>query len=480
MIITLLRIISVLLGIVGTSFIVPIITAFACGETGCILPFVIPMAASWLSVLLFNIPFRKYKMNLTLRSTFVVVACAWIFTSLFGALPLYVSGAIPSFTDALYESVSGFTTTGATILSDVEALPRCMNLWRCMTHWLGGMGIVALTVALLPLLGIGGFQLIKAETTGPEKGKITPKIATTAKLLWIIYFALTALQTVLLLLCRMDFIDSLSYAFATLGTGGFATRNASVGAYNSAAVDVICTVFMFIAGVNFSLYYYAFTRDFAEIRHNSEFKAYLVIITVVVLALTLSIKSVYGNFAHALRYASLQTASIITTTGFATADYTLWPPYAQFFILLLFFIGGSSGSTSGGVKVIRWVILFKQFGNEAKKILHPHGVFAIRLNGAPGRKDVVFNVAAFMFVYGILVLLTALAGTVAGLDLFSAFTGSLSMVGNVGPAFGALGPSCNYGFLPPLLKWWYCFAMLAGRLELYTMIIFFLPDYWRK
>ena len=318
-------------------------------------------------------------------------------------------------------------------------------------------------------MGIGGFQLIKAETTGPEKGKITPKIATTAKLLWIIYFALTALQTALLLLCRMDFIDSLSYAFATLGTGGFATRNASVGAYNSAA-----------AGVNFSLYYYAFTRDFAEIRHNSEFKAYLVIITVVVLALTLSIKSVYGNFATALRYASLQTASIITTTGFATADYTLWPPYAQFFILLLFFIGGSSGSTSGGVKVIRWVILFKQFGNEAKKILHPHGVFAIRLNGAPGRKDVVFNVAAFMFVYGILVLLTALAGTFAGLDLFSAFTGSLSMVGNVGPAFGALGPSCNYGFLPPLLKWWYCFAMLAGRLELYTMIIFFLPDYWRK
>ena len=480
MIITLLRIISALLGIVGTSFIVPLAAALACGETNAVLPFALPMAISWLCVLVFNLPFRKRTMNLTVRGTFVVVACAWIFTSLFGALPLYFSGAIPSFTDAVYESVSGFTTTGATILSDVESLPRSMNLWRCMTHWLGGMGIVALTVALLPLLGIGGFQLIKAETTGPEKGKVTPKIATTAKLLWIIYFAFTAIETVLLLLCRMDFIDSLSYAFATLGTGGFATRNASVGAYNSAAVDAVCTTFMFLAGVNFSLYYYALTREFAEIRHNSEFKVYLALIVFVVFALTASIKPLYGSFLTALRYSSFQTAAIITTTGFATADYTLWPPYAQFFILLLFFIGGSSGSTAGGVKVIRWVILFKQFGNEAKKMLHPHGVFAIRLNGAPGRKDVVFNVAAFLFVYGVLVLLTALAGSFAGLDLFSAFTGSLSMVGNVGPAFGALGPSCNYGFLPPLLKWWYCFAMLAGRLELYTMIIFFLPDYWRK
>ena len=275
MIITLLRIISALLGIVGTSFIVPLAAALACGETNAVLPFALPMAISWLCVLVFNLPFRKRTMNLTVRGTFVVVACAWIFTSLFGALPLYFSGAIPSFTDAVYESVSGFTTTGATILSDVESLPRSMNLWRCMTHWLGGMGIVALTVALLPLLGIGGFQLIKAETTGPEKGKITPKIATTAKLLWIIYFALTAIETVLLLLCRMDFIDSLSYAFATLGTGGFATRNASVGAYNSAAVDAVCTTFMFLAGVNFSLYYYALTREFAEIRHNSEFKVYL-------------------------------------------------------------------------------------------------------------------------------------------------------------------------------------------------------------
>ncbi len=480
MVLTLFRILSILLGIVGTTLAIPAVTALACGETAVIPAFVIPMAASWLIVLGLNIPFKTRKMKLTIRSTFVVVAFSWLFTSLFGALPLFFSGAIPSFTDAFYESVSGFSTTGATILSEVESLPRSINMWRCMTHWLGGMGIVALTVALLPLLGVGGFQLIKAETTGPEKGKITPKITTTAKFLWLIYFILTALQTALLLLCKMDFIDALSHAFATLGTGGFSTRNASIGAYQSGAIDAVCTVFMFLAGINFSLYYYVFMREFSEITANSEFKAYTAFTVSVAIALTLATRTFYGSWGSAFRYSSFQTATILTTTGFATADYTLWPPCAQFFILLLFFVGGSSGSTAGGVKVIRWVILLKQFKNETRKMLHPHGVFAIRLNGNAGRKAIVFNVAAFMVLYFLLVLITALAGAFAGLDLFSSFTASLSMVGNVGPAFGALGPSCNYGFLPPLLKWWYSFAMLAGRLELYTMIIFFLPDYWRK
>lgn len=239
MVLTLFRILSILLGIVGTTLAIPAVTALACGENAVIPAFVIPMAASWLIVLGLNIPFKTQKMKLTIRSTFVVVAFSWLFTSLFGALPLFFSGAIPSFTDAFYESVSGFSTTGATILSEVESLPRSINMWRCMTHWLGGMGIVALTVALLPLLGVGGFQLIKAETTGPEKGKITPKITTTAKFLWLIYFILTALQTALLLLCKMDFIDALSHAFATLGTGGFSTRNASIGAYQSGAIDEI-------------------------------------------------------------------------------------------------------------------------------------------------------------------------------------------------------------------------------------------------
>ena len=347
-------------------------------------------------------------------------------------------------------------------------------------HWLGGMGIVALTVALLPLLGVGGFQLIKAETTGPEKSKVTPKIATTAKVLWLIYLILTAVQTVLLMVFGMDFIDALSHSFATLGTGGFSTRNASIGYYNSAPIDIICTVFMFLAGINFSLYFYAISRKFSEIRDNSELKAYISIFLIAVILIAINISQTYGSFPHGLRYAFFQTASIITTTGFATADFTLWPSLSQFVLFALFFVGGCSGSTAGGIKVIRWVVLFKQVNNETKRLLHPHGVFSIRLNNRPGRHDIVYSVAAFMATYLILVTITTMFGCMAQLDLFSAFTGALSMIGNIGPAFGSLGPSCIYGSLPSLLKWWYAFAMLAGRLELYTMIIFFIPHYWKK
>ena len=479
-IVNLLQIISVLLAIVGATFIVPLITAIFCNENQVIPSFLIPMLASLAFFLIVRIFTRKRKIVLSNKSTFLTVAAAWIFASLFGAIPLYVSGCIPSFTNAVFESVSGFSTTGATILSEVESLPRSMNLWRCMTHWLGGMGIVALTVALLPLLGVGGFQLIKAETTGPEKSKVTSKITTTAKILWLIYMVLTAVQTILLLIFGMDFIDALSHAFATLGTGGFSTRNASVGSYNSLSIDVICTVFMFLAGINFSLFFYAVTRKFDEIKYNSEFKCYILIVLISILAIALCIRPSYTSFASALRSSAFQAVSIITTTGFGTADYTLWPSSAQFFIFLLFFIGGCSGSTGGGIKVVRWVILFKQVNNETKRMLHPHGVFSIRLNGRPGRNDIIFNVSSFLTAYLLLVFISTFLGCLAHLDIQTAFTGALSMVGNVGPAFGRLGPACNYGFLPDFLKWWYCFAMLAGRLELYTMIIYFLPSYWKK
>lgn len=479
-VISCLRIISMLLAIVGTTFLLPIGVAFAVDETFVIPSFFIPMAVSWIFAAVIFFLFRKKQVQLNTRSTFLIVALAWISASFIGAVPLYLAVNGLDFTDAFFESVSGFTTTGATIFSDVESLPRSINLWRCETHWLGGMGIVALTVALLPILGVGGFQLIKAETTGPEKGKVTPKIATTAKALWIIYMVLTAIQTVLLMLSGMDFIDALSYSFATLGTGGFATKNTSVGAYNSVSIDVICTVFMFLAGINFSMYYYLITGKLEDIKNNSELKLYVVFFITAVLALTVCILPEYGSFARALRYSSFQTASIMTTTGFATADYTTWNSAAQFILFLLFFIGGCSGSTAGGVKVIRWVVLGKQVHNETERMLHPHGVFSIRLNGSVGRKDIVFNVAAFIAVYAVMIFITTAVGCIGNLDLLSSFTGAISMVGNVGPAFGKLGPSCNYGFLCDGIKWWYCFAMLAGRLELYTMIIFFMHEFWEK
>ncbi len=468
------------LGIVGITFILPIICALYYGEYNMIPSFAIPMAVSIFLSVLISILGKKKKITLSTRDAFIIVAWAWIFCAILGAVPFYISGCFPSITDAVFESVSGFSTTGCTTLSEIETLPVCINLWRCETHWLGGMGIVALTVALFPLLGVGGFQLIKAETTGPEKGKITPRITTTAKALWTIYILLTIVQTILLKIAGMSFFDALSHTFSTLGTGGFSTRNESVGGYNSTAIDVICTVFMFLAGINFSMYFYLITGKFNDIRQNSELKVYLALCFIFSVTIGILLRPVYGGFFHALRYSSFQTAAILTTTGFANADYTTWPHAAQMLIFFLFFIGGCAGSTGGGVKVVRWVILYKQAKNEMLKMLHPHGVFSIRLNGGAGRKDIVFSVTSFLFIYVLLVLVTSLVGTCYGLDVLTAFTGAISMVGNVGPAFGNLGPSCNYGFLACGLKWWYMFAMVAGRLELYTMIIFLLPDFWRK
>ena len=479
-VVSFLKIASILLSIVGILFAIPLGFAFYYGESQVYLSFIIPILASFVFVAAVNFPTRHRKITMNTRQTFLIVALSWVVISFMGAIPMYASGSIPRFVDALFESVSGFSTTGSTILSEIESLPKSINMLRCLTHWIGGMGIVTLTVALLPLLGVGGFQLIKAETTGPEKGKVTARITTTAKILWAIYFGFTAAETIALKLAGMTFTDALSHAFATLGTGGFSTRNASIGSYNSVAIDVIIMIFMFLAGINFSLYFYIFTRKFRDITTNSEFKAYLVIVAALIIAVTISLRKVYGSFGDTLRYSSFQVISLMTTTGFSTADFMKWPAVTQFLLFVTFFIGGCSGSTSGGVKVIRWLVLGKQVQNETRKMLHPHGVFAIRLNGRPGRKDIVFNVAAFMVVYFALVLVTTFVGCIGQLDVWSAFTGALSMVGNIGPGYALLGPAENFGFLPDFVKYWYSFAMLAGRLELYTMIIYFLPVYWEK
>ena len=484
---TVSRILMVLISIVGTSFLIPIGTAVNCHEYQVLPAFIAPMVVSWIiGIIGFNMG-RKKKATLSTRAGFVTVALAWICASIMGAIPLFAANklGIPggyqfTFTNAIFESISGFTTTGATILNNIEILPRSINLWRCQTHWLGGMGIVALTVALLPLLGVGGFQLIKAETTGPEKGKLTSKITTTAKILWFMYIGLTAIETVLLKFAGMDLIDAISHAFSTLGTGGFSTRNASIAAYNSVAIDVICTVFMFLAGINFSLYFYLFTGRFRDIKNDTEFKAYVGIVMIAVVAITGIQALQYQDFHKALRYSSFQALSVISTTGFGTMDYTTFHPAAQAIIFLLFFIGGCSGSTSGGVKVIRWVIIGKQMNNEVKKMLHPHGVFSVRINQKVGRKDLVFAVAAFFMIYFILLAIGTLYGAIFGLDLLSAFTGSMSMLGNVGPGFGQFGPANTLWTLKPAIKWFYCFLMLAGRLEFWTMVIFLSPSFWKK
>lgn len=477
---SIVKIMSILLVIVAATMLLPGTVALILGETGAAISFLGTAGVSIVLGLVVWFALRKYKFQLTARTSFLAVAFSWIMASIIGAVPYIVSGAIPSFTDALFESVSGFTTTGATICNDVEALPRSINLWRMQTHWLGGMGIVALTVALLPLIGVGGFQLIKAETTGPEKGKITPKITMTAKILWFIYLGLTVLETIALKLAGMDFLDALGHSFSTLGTGGFSSRNNSIGAYNSVAVDVIITVFMFLSGINFSLFFMLLKGKFGEIRENTELKAYCWIVFIAGLIITFSISPLYDSFADALRFAYFQVVSIITTTGFGTAEYTLWPILAQYLLFILLAVGGCSGSTSGGVKVVRWVILGKQANIEAKKMLHPHGVFEIRLNGRSCRKDIVTSVAGFLCVYLGLVIITSMVAAHNTSDLFSSFTVGLTVVGNVGPGFGDIGPAYNFSLFSALPKYWFCFAMIAGRLELYTMLMFFVPDFWKN
>lgn len=472
------RIISIISAIVGASILLPIIVAYQFGETNALRAFVFTMALSWILALTSVIIKQRKKVLLGTRSAFFVVAISWVTVILFGTIPLYMSHAAPTFLDALFESVSGFTTTGATVISNLDNLPRSINLWRCETHWLGGMGIIALTVAILPLIGVGGFQLIKAETTGIEKGKLTPKITNTAKVLWLIYIGFTLVETIALRLTGMDWTDSLSHAFSSLGTGGFSTRDANLGAFKSQAAEWICAIFMLLAGINFSLYYHLFTKQAKLILTSSELKAYLAIIFFATLLIAIS--GVDENPLTNLRLSFLHVVSIITTTGFTTRDYTTWMPLAQIVLLSLYLIGGCSGSTAGGVKVIRHVALFKAFKIETLKMLHPHGIFALRIDGRVARDDLVRTVASFIFVYMLLVFVSAILGAYAGLDVWTAFTGALSMVGNVGPSFGTLGPSGNFALLPDLLKGWYCFAMLAGRLELYTVIIFFTKSFWTK
>ena len=468
---TVLRIFTHVLGIVGFALLIPLAVAYHAGETEMFRVFVPPMALAWITAIFFRMRARGKARIIGIQDAFGVVGGIWVVICIFGSIPLYLSGCFESFTDALFESVSGFTTTGATILTDIEKLPRSVNMWRCLSHWLGGMGVVALAVAMMPLLGAGGFRLIKAEATGPDKGKFTASIASTAKILWFIYIGMTALQSIMLWYSGLDMIDAVAHSFSTVGTGGFSTRNASVGAFNSPAAEWICTLFMFLSSVNFALYCRIFTGRFSEVMKNSELRAFILIVASAVLSIFLFELSCGMKQEGLFRAVCFQVVSVISSTGFMTRDYTSFIPACQAVILSLCLIGGCSGSTAGGVKVVRLTVLAKQSINEIRRLVHPYGVFSLRLNGIAAKESVVATVAVFIFLYLLLVFATAIIGALCGLDSVSSITGALSMVGNIGPAFGSFGPSANYGDIPVLLKWWYMVAMLAGRLEIYTLLI---------
>jgi trk system potassium uptake protein TrkH len=423
---------------------------------------------------------KREKSTVNKREGFVIVGLTWVLISIFGTLPYLFSGTIPSFTDAYFETMSGFTTTGATILTDIEALPKSILFWRSMTHWIGGMGIIVLTVAILPFLGIGGMQLYSAEMPGVTKDKLHPRITETAKRLWGIYILLTLVETVLLMFGGMDLFDGLCHSFGTMATGGFSTRNDSIAAF-SPYIQYVIIIFMFLAGTNFTLHYLALQGKLKDIIKNDEFKTYVYVLLGFTLILSIFlILQADLTTGKGIRDALFQVVSITTTTGYVTSDYLLWPGHLWFLLFLLMFVGGMAGSTAGGMKVVRHVLMFRNARQELKRTIHPQAIIPVRMNRHAVPQEIIYKVMAFFQIY----ILTLLAGAVAmsflGLDFHTAVGASLATVGNIGPGLGGVGPIENYAFIPGPGKWILSFLMLLGRLELFTILILFSPTFWKR
>ncbi|MBD0825255.1 TrkH family potassium uptake protein [Aestuariibaculum marinum] len=437
---------------------------------------------------------RNHTKEMNKREGYIVVAFGWIIMSLSGTLPYVITQSIPSFTNAFFETMSGYTTTGASILNDIEAMPKGVLFWRSTTHWIGGMGIIVLAIAILPLLGIGGMQLFAAEAPGPSADKLHPRITDTAKRLWLIYFGYTVAETVFLNLAGMSFFDAINHSMATVSTGGFSTKNASLAYWNDQPIiQYIVILFMFLAGANFVLSYFAFKGKVQKVIKDEEFKLYFRFILVfsIIAAVIIYLKAdhsistihhpmVWGRGESAFRHALFQVLTVITTTGFISADYTLWTPFLVVFFFGLMFLGGSAGSTSGGVKVVRHLILIKNGFLEFKRALHPNAILPVRYNTKAITGDIVFNILAFFILYMLSFIVGALVFSMFGIDYTSAVGLSASSLGNIGPALGSFGPVNNYAALPPLAQWWSSFLMLIGRLELFTVLILFTPFFWRN
>ncbi len=443
---------------------------------------------------LFMFTTRGHSKELKSREGYIIVTFGWIFMALSGTLPYVISESIPGFTNAFFETMSGYTTTGASILNDIESIPKGILFWRSLTHWIGGMGIIVLAIAILPLLGIGGMQLFSAESPGPSADKLKPRIRDTAKRLWLIYVSYTLAETILLWAAGMTFFDAINHAFSTLSTGGFSTKNASLAYWNdNPIIQYIVIIFMLLAGSNFVLSYFAFKGKISKVLHDDEFKWYIIFIAgftaisslIVYLQADVSISSidhpmVWGEGESAFRHSLFQVLTVITTTGFVSADYTMWTPFLTILYFGLFFLGGSAGSTAGGVKVMRHIIMIKNGIIEFKRTLHPNAILPVRFNGKSISKEIVFNILGFFILYMLSFIIGAVVLASLGLDFETAIGGAASSLGNIGPAFGGLSPVNNFDMLPDFGKWWTTFLMLIGRLELFTVLIILTPFFWRN
>ena len=459
-------------------FLVPIITAVVYGEA-VLADFLI---SAGLCLICGGLLIMKKPENKALysREGYVIVSLSWIVLSLFGALPFYISGVIPNFVDALFETVSGFTTTGATVLGEVETLPKAILIWRSFTHWVGGMGVLVFTMVVLPVSDGRAMHLMRAESPGPSVGKISSKIRDTAKILYAMYLVLTVVQTILLRLVGLPWYDALITAFGAAGTGGFSNRAASIGAYGSPAVEMITAVFMVLFGINFNVYFFLLIRHFKEAFACEEMRVYLGVIAASTLAVAGNIFHLYGNVWQSLRYSFFQVASIITTTGYATTDFNMWPTFSKAVLVLLMFFGACAGSTGGGIKISRIIIMCKTAKQDLMRVLHPHAVTTVRFEGKPLDDKTVFGVRTYMNLYLIIFVLSTMVVAINQFDLVTTFTAVASCLNNIGPGLELVGPMVSFADFSPLIKLVLSFDMLVGRLEIFPMLVLFAPSTWLR
>ena len=455
---------------------VPLITSIVYTE-GEFVHFLITMAISAATGGLLLIKKPKSR-ALYSRDGVVIVALSWVVLSLFGALPFYLSRSIPSFLDAVFETVSGFTTTGASILTSVEDLPRSIIMWRSFTHWIGGMGVLVFIMAFLPLSGAYNMNLMKAESPGPSVSKLVPKVRTTALILYCMYIALTVIQFICLLFAKMSVFDAINTAFATAGTGGFGIKNDSILGY-SPAIQIIVTVFMLLFSINFTSYYFILRGKVKE-AFNTEVKWFLIIVGVSIASITINIAKQIGSISDALRHSAFTVASIISTTGFATEDFNLWPELSKTIIVLLMFIGACAGSTGGGLKISRLMIFFKGIGRELRKVIHPKKVEVISIDSHPVDNGAVISVGAYLACYIMIFIVSLIVLSFQNTDLVTNFTSVASCLNNIGPGLSKVGPTANFSFFSPASKIVLIFDMLAGRLEVLPMLLVFTPSTWKK
>ncbi|OHC04956.1 MAG: hypothetical protein A3H23_02530 [Planctomycetes bacterium RIFCSPLOWO2_12_FULL_40_19] len=455
--------------------------------------FVISIVASGIVGLALKFSLKPGNKDITIREGLAIVAFWWMSCAFFGALPYWLSGVCDSFCDSYFESMSGFTTTGASIFNDIEILPHGILFWRSISQWLGGMGIVVFFVAVLPNIGVGGHKLFSAEAADIITDKIKPRIAQTAKILWIIYLSLTAILIPLLWFGGMDFFDAVCHAFTTLSTGGFSTKNQSIAAYNNLFIEIVVMVFMFISACNFTLYYQLVTGRIRKVFVNSELRFFVGLVLCAICLVTLALfffeasffnggvkEHKYEGVGGSLRYASFQAVSIITSTGYCTADFDIWPNFCRFFLVLLMFIGGCAGSTAGGMKVARIMLLFKSSVREMVHLIRPRAIMHVKLSGKPVSEDIITNTLGFIVIYLGLFGIFSLILTLFGTELITSFSAVASMMGNVGPGLVDVGAVKNYSEIAYPCKWVLAFCMLVGRLEIYTVILIFVPLTWKK